>query len=151
MPAPEDRNVPFDSGEIDFSATPAGSKPQTPAAPVAITRSDLTDAVLAVRQGTSRQYARQIVDAVINNLADALCNGDEVRLRGFGRFNTRWKSERPGRNPATMQPATISARCVVQFNPSAQMSERVNRGTGKAGARAKGRAGSKAEKTGQSD
>jgi integration host factor subunit alpha len=82
-----------------------------------LTRADLADAVLR-RVGLSRAESADIVDAVLTEIIDVIVSGEDLRLRSFGSFHVRSKNERPGRNPRTGIPATVSARRVVTFKPS---------------------------------
>lgn len=49
--------------------------------------------------------------------ADALSKGDDVRLVGFGSFETRQRAERKGKNPATGEEILIPAANVPAFKP----------------------------------
>lgn len=51
----------------------------------------------------------------------ALEAGDSVKLSGFGNFELRKKSERPGRNPKTGEEIPITARRVVTFHASQKL------------------------------
>jgi len=55
----------------------------------------------------------------------ALEAGDSVKLSGFGNFELRKKSERPGRNPKTGEEIPISARRVVTFHASQKLKAKV--------------------------
>ena len=50
--------------------------------------------------------------------ANAIANGEQVKLSGFGNFDLRDKNQRPGRNPKTGEEIPISARRVLTFKPS---------------------------------
>ena len=56
---------------------------------------------LAARTGLSKAVAREAVDGVFAAIGDALANGEEVRIVGFGSFGTRSRPARTGRNPRT--------------------------------------------------
>ena len=56
---------------------------------------------------------------------EALQQGRQVKLSGFGNFDLRRKNERPGRNPKTGEEIPISARTVVTFRPGQKLKERV--------------------------
>ena len=56
---------------------------------------------------------------------EALQDDEQVKLSGFGNFDLRDKSERPGRNPKTGQEIPISARRVVTFKPGQKLKARV--------------------------
>ena len=47
----------------------------------------------------------------------SLESGQDVKLSGFGNFELRDKSSRPGRNPKTGDVVAVSARRVVTFKP----------------------------------
>ena len=56
---------------------------------------------------------------------EALESGEQVKLSGFGNFDLRLKSERPGRNPKTGEDIPIKARRVVTFRPGQKLKSRV--------------------------
>ncbi len=60
------------------------------------------------------QSAGRAVAAIRNALAD----GDEVRLVGFGTFSVRERAARMGRNPATGEAIKIAASCAPAFKAS---------------------------------
>jgi integration host factor subunit alpha len=51
-----------------------------------------------------------IVDAVLAEIFDVIVSGEDLKLKSFGSFHVLSKKERPGRNPRTGIPATVSAR-----------------------------------------
>ena len=58
------------------------------------------------------------MEIVFNTVKNILAKGEQVELRGFGKFTVREKNQRIGRNPRTGEEAEISARRVVTFKPS---------------------------------
>ena len=48
-------------------------------------------------------------------------NNEQVKLSGFGNFDLRDKSQRPGRNPKTGEEIPITARRVVTFHASQKL------------------------------
>jgi integration host factor subunit alpha len=53
-------------------------------------------------------------NCLINDkIKGSLAKGEDVKLSGFGNFIIREKVARPGRNPKTGEPVTISARKVA--------------------------------------
>ena len=104
--------------------------PETPQAPSdqsqgTLTRRELAQAVYSVCPSVSRSQAKGFVDAVIEEIVSALAVGEDVSLRGFGKFAVREKPERPGRNPKTGISAPISARKVVTFKASESLKAEV--------------------------
>ena len=75
--------------------------------------------------GLNKREAKEFVDAYFETIKDALENGENVKLSGFGNFQLRDKNERPGRNPKTGEEIPISARRVVTFRPGQKLRSRV--------------------------
>lgn len=63
----------------------------------------------------TRQEGRLFVENFFNQLSDSLAQGYQVKLAGFGNFELKEKSQRPGRNPKTGEVVTVCARRVVTF------------------------------------
>lgn len=82
-----------------------------------VTKADIVEKVYQ-KIGFSKKEASELVEMVFNNLKDTLCNGEKVKISGFGNFIVRAKNERIGRNPQTGEQIKISARRVLTFRPS---------------------------------
>ena len=82
-----------------------------------MTKEDLIKNVWKELDITNKE-ARQIVENVFDTMKGMLAKGEEVEIRGFGKFSLRNKNKRIGRNPRTGEEAEISARRVVTFRPS---------------------------------
>jgi len=91
-----------------------------------LTRACLQAAICGRLPGLSRADAATYIDAILDEVSDALCRGESVGLHGFGKFLIRGKNARQGRNPRTGKPAVIGARKVVSFKPSALLVNRIN-------------------------
>lgn len=81
---------------------------------MALTKNDLMERLLAEIEIT-RKDAKDLVDQFFEEIKTALSKGEPVKLSGFGNFDLRDKSERPGRNPKTGEEIPITARRVVTF------------------------------------
>jgi len=75
--------------------------------------------------GLNKNEGRELVDLFFQELVAALADGEQIRLSGFGNFDLRDKSERPGRNPKTGEEVQIPARRVVTFRPGQKLRARV--------------------------
>ncbi len=75
--------------------------------------------------GLNRKEARELVDLFFQELEASLVAGEQVKLSGFGNFDLRDKSERPGRNPKTGEESPILARRVVTFRAGQKLRARV--------------------------
>ncbi|WOI54803.1 integration host factor subunit alpha [Parvularcula sp. LCG005] len=89
------------------------------------TRADLTDAVYQA-VGLSRHESGQLVESVLNTIAQRLEQGETVKLSSFGTFQVRSKNERIGRNPKTGEEVAITPRRVLTFRASHVLKERIN-------------------------
>jgi integration host factor subunit alpha len=92
-----------------------------------LTRMDLADAVHN-QVGLSRNDSAELVEAVLNEISDALVRGETVKISSFGTFSVREKSARVGRNPKTGEEVPIYPRRVLTFRSSHLMKERVAAG-----------------------
>ncbi len=73
----------------------------------------------------SQKQAQAALEATIVTIREALQEGDEVRLVGFGSFKVRTSSARSGVNPRTGQKLEIPAKDRVRFSPGKELSEAV--------------------------
>ena len=85
---------------------------------------------LATRAGLSKAVAREAVDGVFAAIGDALADGDEVRIAGFGSFGTRSRPGRTGRNPRTGEAVSISASTSPTFKAGKTLKDAVKAGPG---------------------
>ena len=72
-----------------------------------------------------RREAAELVDEVIEMIAERLSAGEEVKISSFGSFTLRDKELRMGRNPKTGEAAPILPRRVVVFRASAVLKMRI--------------------------
>jgi integration host factor subunit alpha len=93
-----------------------------------LTRMDLSEAVYR-EVGLSRSESAQLVESVLQHVADALVAGETVKISSFGTFTVRSKGPRMGRNPKTGEEVPISPRRVLSFRPSHLMKDRVAAGS----------------------
>jgi integration host factor subunit alpha len=89
-----------------------------------LTRADLADA-LHRQIGLSRAESSGLVEAVLDQMTNALAKGENVKISGFGTFILRDKGERIGRNPKTGVEVAIKPRRVLTFRPSQMMRDRI--------------------------
>ena len=73
----------------------------------------------------SKREAKDLVESFFEEIRIALETGNDVKLSGFGNFELRDKSSRPGRNPKTGESVPVSARRVVVFKPGQKLRNRV--------------------------
>ena len=91
---------------------------------MALTRQNMAESLFK-ELGLNKKKARELVKSCFEELTASLAVGENVRLSGFGNFDLRDKSERPGRNPKTGEDIQITARRVVTFRPGQKLKDRV--------------------------
>lgn len=69
--------------------------------------------------------SKDLVELFFEEIRHALERGERVKLSGFGNFDLRDKSLRPGRNPKTGKYIPITARRVVTFRPGQKLKSRI--------------------------
>jgi len=77
---------------------------------------NLVDSIGFGLKKTQKIWVEDFFDVVRNSLIER----QQVKLSGFGNFEVREKSQRPGRNPKTGEEIPITARTVVTFRPGAK-------------------------------
>ena len=70
----------------------------------------------------------KIVNAILDEIVNALARGDRVELRGFGAFSVKHASARSGRNPRTGAHVSVDEKAVPFFKTGKEMRERLNDG-----------------------
>jgi integration host factor subunit alpha len=90
-----------------------------------LTRADLAEAINH-KLGLSRADSLTMVESILDNISDALAEGENVKISGFGTFLLRDKSERVGRNPKTGVEVPITPRRVLTFRASQMLKDRVS-------------------------
>ncbi|MBF0368062.1 MAG: HU family DNA-binding protein [Magnetococcales bacterium] len=87
-------------------------------------KTELVEAVAAETELTKVQAAAS-VEAVLNAIQDALKNGDQVGLVGFGTFSVTERAARMGRNPRTGKEIEIPAAKLPKFRPGKGLKDAV--------------------------
>lgn len=93
----------------------------------ALTKAQLAD-LLFEEIGLNKRESKEMVDAFFELISQSLISGEDVKLSGFGNFQSRTKAPRPGRNPRTGEEIPIAARTVVTFHASSKLKEQIQQG-----------------------
>ena len=92
---------------------------------MALTRAEIAERLIS-KLSMPKSTAQEFVDSFFEQSASTLQNGDIVKLTGFGNFELKNKSARPGRNPKTGKEVTISARRVTTFRAGQKLRNRID-------------------------
>ncbi|MBT8216528.1 MAG: HU family DNA-binding protein [Acidimicrobiia bacterium] len=86
---------------------------------------------LASKTELSQSKAQEVIEAIFDTnpgkgiIAVELDAGREVSIAGFGKFDTKRRSARQGRNPATGATIQIAAKTYPVFKASKGLKDRV--------------------------
>jgi DNA-binding protein HU-beta len=90
-----------------------------------VNKSELIDAVAAAAD-LPKASAGRAIDAMIESVANALKEGEQVVLVGFGTFSVKQRAARTGRNPRTGEPIDIKAANIPGFKAGKALKDAVN-------------------------
>jgi integration host factor subunit alpha len=85
-----------------------------------VTKAELSQK-LSDKLNINKRESKEIVEDFFDQIAEILETGEDIKLSGFGNFELRDKTPRPGRNPRTGQDVPITARRVVTFKPGQKL------------------------------
>jgi len=88
-------------------------------------KTDLAGAV-AASANLQRADALRAVEAVLSTISDALADGQEVRLIGFGTFSVTHRPASKARNPRTGETIDVAASRQPKFKPGKGLKDAVN-------------------------
>ena len=67
-----------------------------------------------------------IVNAILDEIVEALAQGNRVELRGFGAFATKQRDGRVGRNPRTGELVKVDEKSVPAFKTGKDLRLKLN-------------------------
>lgn len=82
---------------------------------------------VADRANITKKESEEVINAVLDTIADALAEGEKVVLSGFGTFEVRERSERVGRNPQTGEEIKIAGSKVPALKVGKLLKDSINR------------------------
>lgn len=95
-----------------------------------MTKSELI-ALLARKQGHLKDKDVELaVKSLLEQMSNALSDGERIEIRGFGSFSLHYRPPRIGRNPKTGEAVALAGKHVPHFKPGKNLRERVNESAG---------------------
>lgn len=91
-------------------------------------KSELVQRIAEQNPHLYQRDVENIVNAILDEVSDAMTRGDRVELRGFGAFSVKSRPPRTGRNPRTGEQVEVDAKHVPFFKTGKEMRERLNNG-----------------------
>ncbi|MBU2500537.1 integration host factor subunit beta [bacterium] len=91
-----------------------------------MTKAELVE-IISQETGVSKKDTGIIVNLIMENIGQALVQGDKVEVRGFGSFKVKTRNSRLARNPRTGDSVDVPAKRVPYFKASNDLKERLNK------------------------
>lgn len=82
--------------------------------------------VVAEKADLTQAVAADAVNATIDAIVEALAEGEEVSLLGFGTFKVAERAARTARNPQTGETVEVAASKAVGFKVSKALKDKLN-------------------------
>ena len=90
-------------------------------------RSELLQKLCDLHPNLLRKDAEKILEIIFLEITNALCNGENVEIRGFGTYNIIKRKARIGRNPKNSELVQISEKKTVKWKMSKTFFHQLNK------------------------
>ncbi|HWQ93890.1 MAG TPA: integration host factor subunit beta [Gammaproteobacteria bacterium] len=91
-----------------------------------MTKSELIEILSRKQTQLAYKDIELTVKTLLDQMGQALANGQRIEIRGFGSFSLHYRPPRVGRNPKTGDPVSLYGKYVPHFKPGKELRERVN-------------------------
>ena len=89
-------------------------------------KSELVEKLATENPHLFQRDIENIVNAILDEVGNAMARGDRVELRGFGAFTVKHRAPRTGRNPRTGAPVSVVEKFVPFFKTGKELRVRMN-------------------------
>ena len=93
-----------------------------------MTKSELIQRIADLNPHLFHRDVERIVSTILEEISEALAEGNRVELRGFGAFSVKERDSRVGRNPRTGEAVQVAEKRVPFFKTGKQLRDRLNGG-----------------------
>jgi nucleoid DNA-binding protein len=90
-----------------------------------VTKADIVD-IIASATGLTKVETEAVVDGFISTVIQAMKDGKNIEIRGFGSFKVKKRKGRVARNPRTGEQVMVDEHYVPVFKVSKEMKLVVN-------------------------
>jgi integration host factor subunit beta len=94
-----------------------------------MTKSELIQRIAELNPHLYHRDVERIVSTILEEISEALAEGNRVELRGFGAFSVKRRDARVGRNPRTGEAVQVAEKHIPFFKTGKQLRERLNSGS----------------------
>ena len=90
-------------------------------------KSELVQVIADKNPHLYHRDVENVVNAILDEITDALAQGNRVELRGFGAFSVKNRPPRQARNPKTGEKVSVEEKWVPFFKTGKELRERLNK------------------------
>ena len=90
-------------------------------------KSELIQAIADKNPHLYHRDVENVINAILDEITNALAEGNRVELRGFGAFSVKNRPPRTARNPKTGDKVTVEEKWVPFFKTGKELRERLNK------------------------
>lgn len=91
-----------------------------------MTKTEIVEKIAEVEEGFSKAAVERIINSFLGHIIEAVKNGEDVVIRGFGAFKAKTLNPRMGRNPQTGESVKVSSKKRMGFKVSASVKKELN-------------------------
>jgi len=91
-----------------------------------MTKSELIERIAEQQDQLSPKDIELGVKLILEEMSQALAEGERIEIRGFGSFSLHYRNSRTGRNPKTGESVQLDGKHVPHFKPGKELRDRVN-------------------------
>lgn len=89
-------------------------------------KKDLT-AKISADAGISPDQAIKAIESIVKHVKHSLLNGEDVVLRGFGRFYRKKRAKKIGRNFSSNTPLVVDEHFIPEFKPAIEFTNKIKK------------------------
>ena len=90
-----------------------------------VTKKDIVE-IISKATGLTQVDTRIVVESFLEAISNALREGKNIEIRGFGRFKIKKQKAHMAHNPRTNEPIHVPAGYKLVFQASREMRHRIN-------------------------
>ena len=90
-----------------------------------ITKKDIVEDI-ALRTGLTQVDTKVIIESFLSSVVKAMSEGNNIEIRGFGRFKIKERKARKARNPKTGEDVIVKAGIKPVFEASRELKKFLN-------------------------
>ncbi len=90
-----------------------------------MTKADIVERISATT-GLTKKDTAMVINRFFEVVTEALSQGNNIEIRGFGSFKVKTRRARKARNPRTGETVDVPSRQVPTFKPSKELKDIVS-------------------------